>query len=45
MYGCNLNLDEDGNVESVTDGPGVLEAYYLMLEAQGEPRPSNILVD
>ncbi len=45
MYGCNLNLDEDGNVESVTDGPGVLAAYYMMLEAQGHPRPDGILVD
>lgn len=45
MFGSNLNLDADGNVESITDGPGVLEAYYHMLEAQGEPRPDNILVD
>lgn len=44
MYGCNLNLDEDDNVESVTDGPGVLAAYYQMLEAQGEPRPNGILL-
>lgn len=45
MYGVNLNLDADGNVESVTDGPGVLAAYYALLEAQGLPAPEGILVD
>ena len=44
MHGANLNLDADGNVESVVDGPGVLAAYYLLCEAQGLPRP-NVLVD
>src|SRR3954462_7902026 len=28
IYGANLNLDADGNVESVTDGKGALEGYY-----------------
>jgi 2,4'-dihydroxyacetophenone dioxygenase len=45
MYGVNLNLDADGNVESVTDGPGVLAAYELLLKAQGLPAPEGILVD
>ena len=27
MYGVNLNLDADGNIESVFDGPGTLEVY------------------
>ncbi len=45
IYGANLNLDAEGNVESVSDGPGVLQAYYALLEAQGLPRPNNILVD
>ena len=45
IYGANLNLDDDGNVESVTDGPGILKAYYAILEAQGVPRPNNILLD
>lgn len=45
MYGANLNLDADGNVESVTDGPGVLAAYYALLEAQGLPAPEGILAD
>ncbi len=44
MYGANLNLDADGNVESVSDGANTLEAYYLLIEAQGLPRP-NVLVD
>jgi 2,4'-dihydroxyacetophenone dioxygenase len=44
MYGANLNLDADGNVESITDGAGTLAAYYLLCEAQGFPRP-NVLTD
>jgi len=44
MYGANLNLDDDGNVESVADGAGALAAYYMLIEAQGLPRP-NVLVD
>ena len=43
IYGQNLNLDADGNVESVFDGPGTLEGYYLLCEAEGHPRP-NVLV-
>ena len=45
MYGANLNLDSDGNVESVIDGAGTLQAYYLLLEAEGIPRPTGVLVD
>src|SRR5258708_39785004 len=45
IYGANLNLDAEGNVESVTDGKAVLEGYYLLLDAQGIPRPTNVLVD
>jgi quercetin dioxygenase-like cupin family protein len=44
MYGANLNLDADGNVESVFDGAGALAAYYALCEAEGLPRP-NVLVD
>jgi quercetin dioxygenase-like cupin family protein len=44
MYGANLNLDADGNVESVTDGASALRGYYDMCEAQGFGRP-NVLVD
>ena len=39
MYGANLNLDADGNVESVFDGPGALEFYLAMCEAEGHGRP------
>jgi 2,4'-dihydroxyacetophenone dioxygenase len=43
MYGSNLNLDADGNVESVFDGPGTLEMYLLLAEAEGFDRP-DVLV-
>lgn len=38
----NLNLNADGNVESITDGPGLLAVYYAMCEAQGLPRPNVV---
>ena len=44
MYGANLNLDADGNVESVTDGASALAGYYALCELAGIPRP-NVLVD
>lgn len=44
MYGANLNLDADGNVESVIDGALTLQAYYMLCEAEGKPRP-NVLTD
>jgi len=44
MYGCNLNLDADGNIESISDGPGSLAAYYAMCEAQGFARPNVVVV-
>ena len=43
MYGSNLNLDDDGNIASVSDGAGTLKAYYALCEAQGLPRP-NVVV-
>ena len=42
IHGVNLNLDADGNVESITDGPGVLAACCALCEAQGLPRPSVV---
>ena len=39
MYGANLNLDAEGNVESIFDGPGALEAYLSLAEAEGFGRP------
>jgi quercetin dioxygenase-like cupin family protein len=44
MYGVNLNLAADGNVEWVADGAGTLAFYYAACEEQGLPRP-NVLVD
>ena len=44
MYGSNLNLDADGNVESVANGEVTLQAYYALCEAQGFGRP-NVLVE
>jgi 2,4'-dihydroxyacetophenone dioxygenase len=44
MYGVNLNLDADDNVESVADGAGSLAFYRAMCEQMGLPRP-NVLVD
>jgi hypothetical protein len=44
IYGANLNLDADGNVESIIDASGILEAYVMLAEAEGFPKP-NVLVD
>ena len=44
MYGANLNLDADGKIESVFDGPGTLAAYYALCEAAGLPR-TNVLTE
>ena len=43
MYGVNLNLDADGNIESVFDGAGSLAVYEALAEAEGFPKP-NVLV-
>ena len=42
IYGANLNLDDDGNVEMVIDAGTVLEFYLAMCEAEGHPRPNII---
>jgi quercetin dioxygenase-like cupin family protein len=39
MYGCNLNLDADGKVESVIDGRLVLDFYLAVCQAKGLPKP------
>lgn len=44
IEGALLNLAPDGTVESVTDGPGIVAAYYALLEAQGDPRPNGLIV-
>ncbi|KMO79640.1 cupin [Mycolicibacterium chubuense] len=43
IYGANLNLDEDGNVESVTDGTSALAVYLSLCEAAGHPRPHVLI--
>jgi 2,4'-dihydroxyacetophenone dioxygenase len=43
MYGVNMNLDAEGRVESVFDGPGTLEVYLALAEAEGFDRP-DVLV-
>ncbi len=43
MYGANLNLDGDGTILSVTDGPGTLAAYLALCEAQGLGRPKVLV--
>jgi quercetin dioxygenase-like cupin family protein len=44
MYGVNLNLDANDNVESIQDGAGTLAFYLAMCEELGLPRPP-VLVD
>ena len=43
MMGANLNLDPDGNIESVSDGAGTLQAYLALCQAQGFG-PPNVIV-
>ncbi|MHA7651613.1 2,4'-dihydroxyacetophenone dioxygenase family protein [Mycobacterium sp. ML4] len=43
IYGANLNLDADGNVESVYDGSSTLSNYLALCEAAGLPRPDVLL--
>jgi 2,4'-dihydroxyacetophenone dioxygenase len=43
IYGANLNLDADGNIESAVDGALTLAAYFMLCEAEGLPRP-NVLI-
>ncbi|MFQ3323930.1 MAG: 2,4'-dihydroxyacetophenone dioxygenase [Pseudomonadales bacterium] len=40
MNGANLNLNDQGEVESVLDAGSMLEVYYSMCEAQGKGYPS-----
>ena len=44
MYGSNLNLDADGNVESVADGQISLAFYLAACKEQGFGEP-NVLVE
>ena len=42
IYGANLNLDADGNVEMVIDAGLVKDTYFALCEAAGHPRPNVI---
>jgi 2,4'-dihydroxyacetophenone dioxygenase len=42
MNGANLNLNADGEVESVLDAGVMLEAYLSLCEAQGDGKPDVI---
>jgi quercetin dioxygenase-like cupin family protein len=44
IYGANLSLDSDGNIERVTDAGSVLQAYVAGCEAMGAT-PTTILTD
>jgi quercetin dioxygenase-like cupin family protein len=43
MYGANLNLDETGAVESVSDGASTLAVYRNLCAQAGLPSPSVLL--
>ena len=43
IYGANLNLDAEGNVEMVIDAGLILQAYRAMCEAIGQPDPPVIV--
>ena len=42
IYGANLNLDADGNVETVIDAGLVRDTYFALCEAAGHGRPDVI---
>lgn len=42
IYGTNLNLDADGEVESVSDGPNTLAVYLDLCQKAGLPRPNVV---
>ena len=42
IRGANLNLDDEGKVESVLDAGSVLEIYLARCEASGQGRPNVI---
>jgi quercetin dioxygenase-like cupin family protein len=45
IYGANLNLDAEGNVESIVDAEMVRDGYLMMCEAEGKGTPNVIGVD
>jgi 2,4'-dihydroxyacetophenone dioxygenase len=45
IEGALINYSPEGQIESVTDGPAILEAYFALCEAAGMPRPSGLIID
>lgn len=43
IYGANLNLDKDGNIESVLDAGTMYAVYKLLCETQGFGTPPVVL--
>ncbi|WP_205876645.1 2,4'-dihydroxyacetophenone dioxygenase family protein [Mycobacterium camsae] len=43
IYGANLNLDADGNIESVYDATSTLANYLSLCDAAGLPRPQVLI--
>jgi quercetin dioxygenase-like cupin family protein len=43
MYGANLNLDDNGAVESVSDGASTLAVYRNLCAQAGLPSPNVLL--
>ncbi len=44
IYGANLNLDADGEVESISDGAKTLSVYLALCEQAGLSKPNVLLV-
>ncbi len=42
ITGANLNLDGEGNVESIIDAGGIRDAYFALCEAAGHGRPAVV---
>jgi 2,4'-dihydroxyacetophenone dioxygenase len=43
IYGANINLGPDGEVESIVDGTSTLATYLTLCEAAGLARPNVLL--
>jgi quercetin dioxygenase-like cupin family protein len=43
VWGANLNLDDNGNVESVFDAQFILDGYLMLCEAAGLPEPKVLI--
>lgn len=44
IYGCNVNIDDDGQVLGIVDAKGVLEVYRAMCEATGADSSKVIVI-